>query len=94
MKYILSVCRIACGELHIKCTSVRFCEEEYLMRLSALLEDISNLPNVSSTQHKVSGDLDCIVIESSLIKEKLLKAMEFFFSRDFCYIRYVDLVEQ
>lgn len=94
MEYILKVSRVADSERYIECFSVRFCEEEYLMRLSALLEDISNLPNVSSTQHKVSGDLDCIVIESSLIKEKLLKAMEFFFSRDFCYIRYVDLVEQ
>lgn len=94
MEYILKVSRVADSERYIECFSVRFCEEEYSMRLYALLEDISSLPDVSSLQHKESDGLACIKLESGLSKNQLLEAMESFFSREFCYIRYVDLVEQ
>lgn len=88
MKYCLKINRTKGKERSIKCIAETFTDEDYLLRLSSFLEDISNIQGVT---HIASSSSECIFIESSLSKESLLDEMEVFFKRDYCFIRYEDL---
>lgn len=90
MKYCLKVNRVTEATRRIECITVRFSDEDYLLRLSVFMEEISNIQGVTRI---ASGSLDCIFIESNLSKESLFDEMEVFFKRDYCFLRYEDLSE-
>jgi len=89
MNYILEVRKFDETDANRECPTV--CEDdEFRMRLNALIEDIESISNVSS----VTLEGQSISISTVMDKNDLKTSVKPLFSNHFCYLRFVSLKEK
>lgn len=59
----------------------------HTLHLNALIEDIANLPDITSAR---SSDGN-ILINSTLLDSELKNKMQHLFSREFCYVKFTKI---
>lgn len=88
MKYQISVRKTKEDEIISKeCFMCDTDEETYAIHLSALVQDIAEKAIVQS----ISEVDNVIIIETSLSQEDLMGSLKELFTREFCYIRYLNI---
>ena len=89
MTYILEVRKFDETDANRECPTV--CEDDqFRMRLNALVEDIDSISSVSS----VTLEGQSISINTLMDKNDLKTSVEPLFSNYFCYLRFVSLKEK
>lgn len=87
MKYRLKVRKITDNDFNASCQFPDTDLEIFDIQFNALVEDISEITNVISAAASSSE----IYIESSLDNDSLLMSLKGLFSKEFCFLRFVDL---
>lgn len=88
MRYKISVRPLSNDDASKDCIFPDIDNDIYDMHLNALVEDIGNLPKITCA-FILNGE---ITIESSLDKKSLEDSMKQIFIREFCYIRFVNII--
>lgn len=89
MKYIITVRPLTKSDVSFDCPygSLALDLEDYELHVKSLASDIANLKGVNS----VLDTNNQICVDTVLSKDDLLEKMKPFFSREFCYLRYLSL---
>lgn len=85
--YIITVRPLTEKDVSIDCPYGNFDLDDYGFHLNSLASDIENLDEVIS----VSVSNNQISVDTALPKHELLEKMNPFFSREFCYVRYLNI---
>ena len=68
----------------IDCLFVEADQDAYELHSNALVEDIGNIKDVASAYLRDN----IVIVQTSLEEQTLKDAMETYFRREFCYVRY------
>ena len=89
MKFKISVRQLSSNDASKDCPFPDIDDDLYDLHLKTLVDDICNLPDVINAF--ISNNE--ITIESILDKQTLKNSIKQIFSREFCYVRFIDIEE-
>ncbi len=89
MKYLITVRPLGETDVSFDCPYGNLCsdDDDYNVHLNSLASDIESLDDVNSV--RVSNN--AIIVDSALPKPELLEKMKPFFSRELCFVRYLNI---